>query len=478
MNRAVSRFRQAYRTGLMSTVGDIIPPQPLSLQVVGSRGEINAIEGGAITSSNQKQVGRTRHYIGTQDVSELYIGYNGFFVDSATAGNGYTCAEVNASNDYIIRTSVVFNGIVKQVKFGGLNQGVVPSGSNLYLSDKLLPSDFGLTVFAKQTEYWIIHEREFAIGQKGMFHQTLANSPVIAGERFMVAPVTAPTQLNNAGELTTANGWVAQSHLWFPYCTIGIPVQPMMAVATFGASIENGVGDGQGDGLNGSGGYFRKSLGNVNGKKIARIHLAKSGETIKSWLANSAKRRHMLDYVNHVMSGHGGNDYTRFETLADTKTRWSAGWALMKAKGARVEHYALSPKSDSTDAYMSLVNQTPRLGYEVNGAWRDAGNAWCKAQVAIDPNLDGFVDLGNAQTPSSNRAIWRVDLGQPTIDGTHPSSVVATAMGFANVDHLEILRSVFEDGVPEPPEPGLRLSDNSSNLNLIGGGRLLLLKGN
>lgn len=451
MNRAVERFRNKMRTGTSMSSGEA----PKKLQVVGSRGEINAIEGGAITASNQKQVGRSRQYLGTQDQSEIYLAFNGYFVDSATAGNGYTCAEVNASNDYIIRASIEINGVIKRVKFGGQNQGTVVSGSPLYISDRLVPADFGLTVFPAQTEMWIKCEREFAVGQKAMFHQTATNNPAITGERFMVAPVTSPTQLDTPGELSTANSWVAQSHLWFPFCVLGVPVKPMVSVCTFGASIENGVNDGQGDGLNGAGGYFRRSLADVNGKKVARIHLAKSGETVKSWLNNSTKRRVMLDYVNHVMSGHGGNDYSTGESLANTQARWLQAWELMKAKGAWVEHYALSPKSDSTDAYATVMNQTPRNGYATGGAWRDAGNQWCAAQVGVNPNLNAFVDLGEYQTDVVYKDRWRTDLGKPTDDGTHPNAPIASIMAEYNVSHLQSLITAYEKTVapvvPQPP---------------------------
>lgn len=417
----------------------------LPLQIVGSRGEINAIEGGATTSTNVKQTGRSRHYIGSQDVSELRIGFNGFFVDSATAGNNYTCLELDATNSYIIRVAIEIGSTVKRMTFdGGAIQATINPGTLLKLTDAIKPSEFGLQVFSKQTQIWIRCEREFVVGQKGMFHQTASNSPVITGESYFVGATTATSQLMNTGALTTTGGWTQQAHVWLPYCIIGRPVKPMFAAITFGASIENGIGDGQGDGLNGAGGYMRRMLANVNGNKIARLHLAKSGETVKSWVNNSAKRRHMLQYCNHIFSGHGGNDYSTGETLANTQTRWSQAWALMKSTGAYVEHYALSPKTDSTDAWATLANQTPRTGYATGGAWRDAGNSWCLSQVSPTGNLNNFVNLSTAQVDSVQTAKWRVDLGQPCTDGTHPSSVITAAMAALNTSHIQTLINNWE----------------------------------
>lgn len=419
-------------------------PSPLALQVVGSRGEINAIEGGATTSTNVKQTGRSRHYIGTQDVADLRVGFNGFFVDAATSGNFQTCAELNASNDYTLRIALEVNGVSKRMTFnGGQLETVVAAGSALVLTDPILPSEFGLQAFPAQQEIWVRAEREFVVGQKGMFHQTASNNPTITGESYFVGATSATSRLTDTGALSTTGGWTQQAHVWLPYCILGTPKKKMLAAATFGASIENGVNDGQGDGLNGAGGYMRRMLANVSGKKVARIHLAKSGETVKSFVSNSAKRRQMLQYVNHVFSGHGGNDYSTSETLANTQTRWTTAWGYMKAFGAFVTHFALSPKTNSTD-WSTLEGQTPRAGFEVGGAWRDAGNTWCAGQVAADPNLDQFIDLGNVQTAVTARDKWRIDLGQPTTDGTHPNAVIAAAMATEAAGQIETLRASWE----------------------------------
>lgn len=420
--------------------------ESLPLQVVGSRGEINAIEGGAITTANQKQLGRSRQYLGTQDASEFRIAYAGFFVDAATSGNGQTAAELNASNDCPIRASVEIDGVVVQATFGGAAQGLIVAGTPLYMSDPILPAAFGLTKFAAGTLAWIKSEREFAVGQKGMFHQTASNNPVIDGERWAAAAVAATSQLATPGPIAVTGGWTAQAHIWHPYALIGRPLRKMMAVATFGASIENGVNDGQGDGLNGAGGYMRRMLG---AQKNARIHLAKSGETARSFIANSAKRRVMLQYVNHILSGHGGNDYSTSRTLAELQADWLTLWGLLRAgaPAAHIEHYALSPKANSTDAYATVANQTPRIGFETGGAYRDPANAWCAAQVASNPNLDAFIDLSAAQVDAVALDKWRVDLGQPTTDGTHPNGVIAAAMAALGAPHIETLRKAYEEGI-------------------------------
>ncbi|OCP21905.1 MULTISPECIES: hypothetical protein [unclassified Ensifer] len=422
------------------------PGGSLPMQVVGFRGELNTVEGAAVTTANLRQVGRSYQMIGTQDVTELRVAFNGFFVEDATVGNGHTCAEVDASNSYYIQAAVEYNDVTKRVTFEGQNEGLVLAGAELYVSDPLLPSEFGLEVFPANAKFWIRTERRLEVGQKGLFHQNALNSPVIAGEAHYVGSAGSTSRLLDTGGLSTEGGWSQQSHVWLPYAVLGVPAAKMFAAAVFGGSIESGVNDGRGNGRNNSGGYMRRALANVDGNKVAaRMLLARSGETAKSFVNNSAKRRQMLAYVNHVLSGHGGEDYSVGETLANTKDRWAQIWQMCKAGAVvHLEHYALSPKTDSTD-WLTLEGQTPRAGFEVGGAWRDAGNAWCAAQVGADLNLDGFVDLGSDQTDPTARDKWRVDLGKPTTDGTHPAAVMAETMAEVNSVHMELLRAAYED---------------------------------
>lgn len=429
-----------------SVAGAAPGPQPLALQIASSRGELMALEATNRTASNLKQTARTRHYTGTQPLSELRVAFGGYFVDSATSANGQTCREVNAANSHIIRCNIELNGVSVPATFAGVRDGVVQPGDPCYMSDPVYPAQFGLTEFAPNTEFYLRAERQYEVGAASMFYQTVTSTTAIPGERFFAGPATAVSQLDAVGEMQAANGWSAQAHLWFPLTFLGRPTKKMMSVITIGASIENGVGDGYGDGLNGSGGYMRKMLANVGGKKIARLHLAKSGETAKSFAANSEKRRYMLQFANHVFSGHGGNDYSTGETLANTQARWLQIWDLCKTETiVHLEHYALSPKSNSTDGWVTVANQSPRPGYEIGGAWRDAGNDWCLAQVAINDSIDGFVNLGASQTDAVRLDLWRADLGKPTDDGFHPNKPIADAMAAANSNHIETLRSSYED---------------------------------
>ncbi|MDX0270890.1 hypothetical protein GOC13_24390 [Sinorhizobium meliloti] len=393
----------------------------------------------ARTSTNNVNFARTRHYIGTADVSELRLVFQAYFVD--------TVGEVDGASGYTIRANVEYNGMSKRVYFGGQRDGFVPAGAAFYQSDSLLPSEFGLSVFPAGAQLWIRAEREYAVGGLPLFHQTVAYTTSITDERYVSGGAGLTTsQLDNVGLVTAGSGgWTAQTHIWLPLCIIGKPVTKMISVGIVGASIENGVGDNTGDGLNGGGGYVRRSLANVGGAKIARISLAKSGETAKVFVGSYAKRAAALAYVTHGLAGYGGNDYSTGETWANTLPRLRQTWAILKAAGVpHVSQFSLHPKTDSSDGWTTVANQTPRAGYSLSGDWFGTGNSTMAADVATDANLDGFIDIRSAQVDATFQDKWRLDLGVPVIDGTHPTAVLAAAMATANATHMSALKAAYQ----------------------------------
>lgn len=411
---------------------------PLPLQVVTTRGEIMTSEASARTASNNVNFARTRHYIGSVDVTELRIVWPGYWVD--------TTGEKNASSSHIIRTNVEFNGMSIRANYNGQRDGTVTPGDPFYISDPVKASDFGLETFPAGAEIWIRAERQYAVGGLPMFHQTTGYTTPLVDERYVSGGAGLTTsQLDNTGLVVAGSGgWTAQTHVWLPLCIIGRPVAPMMAVAVLGASIENGVGDNTGDGSNNGGGYMRRALINVSGKKIARVNLAKSGETAKLFVQSNAKRAAALPYMNHGFLGYGGNDYSTGETWADTLANLTQSWAIVKAAGVDyVEQYALSPKTTSTDSFATVANQTPRAGYTIDGEWFGTGNATLAAAVATNPNLDGFVSLASSQVDATFTDRWKAP-PQPTADGIHPNPVIHTAMAALNVAHIEALRASYE----------------------------------
>jgi hypothetical protein len=367
--------------------------------------------------------------------------FNGYITDSVAG-------ETDIPNAYTIKVNIEANGLSVPIYFeSGNRTGTVNPGVAEYSSDIITPSMFGLTVFPANMQYWVRHEVAVVAGGKFPYARTPNYTNLITGETFWIGGAAAVDQLTPTGDMTAASGWTQNSHLFLPMCMIGRPTKKMMAWVVIGASIEYGAGDNAGDGGNDGGGHIRRALFDLNGKKIARMTLAIGGESAKGFLTTCAKRRQVIKYGTHAISGHGGNDYTNGETLANTLTRLASVWALIKSEGVPyVEQMALSPKtytSNGVTGFDTLVDQTVRPGFETGGAWRDAGNSAMAAAVPTDPNLDGFVDLTAAQVDSVEIAKWKAP-PRSTIDGTHPEAWVHIDMATLNKPHYESLRASYE----------------------------------
>ena len=399
-------------------------PEPLRLQAVATRGEINNARGNAVSTGTQKMTGRSRHYTGSAPLTSLQIGFAGYYVEEVQGSGDQFCLEVDLS-EYTIGVAVEINGGPTIVgTFGGAARGTVPAGSPVVFSDDFLPLT-GLSVIPPFSEIYIRFEKLTAVGGRHGYNNALQSEPVIPGERFFFGPTTAPSRLSGNGPMGDMSGWTAFGGTQLPCAIIGIPAQPMPAYGVVGASIEHGAGEtGRGDGSS-TGGYIRRAM---FADKRPYIGMMKAGESARSFVANSTKRRALFPYATHMLCGHGGNDYSYGLTLANTQTRWAQIWQWAKEAGSHVSQINLSPKTDSSNSWATVAGQTPRAGFGPGGAWKDAGENWIISQVNSNPNLDRFIDLGSSQEDSTAANIWRVDLGQPTTDGTHPTGPVHTAM--------------------------------------------------
>lgn len=408
-----------------------------ALQVVGNRGEIHLGQAGARGSTNNLQVARTRHYLGSQATSELRLAFQDYYINATPAG------EI-AGNGYTARFNIEYNDLSVQGTFGGERDGVIAAGDAIVISDPILPAAFGLSEFPANAQIWIRAEREYAVGAVSQFHRTTAFPTItITGERYMSAAAGTASKLDLTGALVADGGWTAQTHVWVPLAILGRPVAPMMAVAGCGASIEMGVADDDGDGSTTSGGYLRQACFDLDGAglKIARMNLARSSETAAHFVDNNAKRLAILPYITHAFIGYGGGDYTAGSTLAATLTRQATSWAHLKGQGVPfVAQVSMSPKTNSTDSWATVANQTPRTGWAIGAEWYEA-NATLEAAIDTDANLDGFLDLWPTQVDGTATDKWKA---ASTSDGTHPNGTMSVSMATAAKTYLSTLRTAYE----------------------------------
>lgn len=404
---------------LLAVIGDM----PSALRAVGTRAEQHYFRSGALTTTNQRVLMRSRHYI-----AEASGARSMQFVD-----NNYHLADADANGDIIetpnlnpvtMRRAVEYNGQVVQVRWGGQTSIVIQPGT-IVESDPVLPSAFGLTTFPAGAEFFLRTEKVAAVGQNHLWYRNTADSPAVPGDTCLRGTVGAPDLLMNTGVPQAAGDWQLLAVSFLPAAIVGDPVIRGKAMGCIGASIEAGpltTALGSGDGVNGSGGYIRQSFG----KRYAYVNMQRGGESARSYLNNSTLRKQMYKYCDIILCGHGGNDYSGGLTLSSTQDRFRQIWAVMKGEGKKVYQIGLSPKTDSTDSWATVANQTPRPNFQIGGTWRDPMHTYLTSVSGT--LIDGWINMDNSQVDATARDKWRLDLGVPTTDGIHPLANVHGAM--------------------------------------------------
>ncbi|WP_143102921.1 hypothetical protein [Rhizobium sp. NFR07] len=276
-----------------------------ALQAVSMRGDIGRTVGPARTASNNVQVCRTRDYI--SDDAAISGGLVLYF-SAKRVGAG---VEVDG-DAHALRADIEINGVCVAVTFdGGATSKAISNGAVLVPCDPVPPSAFGLAKFEAGTLFWRKVERTFAVGGAPVYWRTQGNTPGIAGENaFSGAAGTAVSKIGVAGAMTTAGSWTALTAFWGPDLVAGVPDGPMRAVYTYGASLEEGQKDNGGDGASGAGGYIRRGLANVGGKKVAGVNVGMGGERADQFVSTSAYRRQLSAFCNIGLNGYGGNDFS------------------------------------------------------------------------------------------------------------------------------------------------------------------------
>jgi hypothetical protein len=441
----------------------------VATQLVGTGGEINRDVSAATGSTNVKRGGRRRSFLGNAETSEMQLMYGNWTTGTDTG-------EANNANSYDLQAHVEINGTTVQVAFGGVTTPVTVAAGDNIISDALLPADFGLVTFPRGLEFYIYSEQEVAEGEVFPTVQNSNYGVAVPGETYLRGTTGATTKIGSNGPIAAGGDWIAGSEVFAPLAILGKPVTPMMAVAVIGASIESGVNSSTGDGnsVSFAGGFNRKALATTGGSiHIPYTMMARASEKASTYVSSSAKRQELYQYITHAITGHGGNDYSGGATLAANLASNRSIHATIRTANpaihiSRLELYA---KTDSTDSWATLVNQTPRTGMETGGAYRDPFN-----EGMADDETAGLIDEFVLFAPgvivdATELDKFRVDI-TATTDGTHPQAAVHAAMATAEAARWEVLRETYEgaytlDAATEAVLAGLAVAPNATRQTLI-----------
>jgi len=392
-------------------------------RIVTNRGEIPTTLTVAGANSLRAETRKLVKF-GNADLQYIQLGYAGFYSASGL--------EVNAGNDQSVQAAI--EGIsggspgVVRVTFGGQSTGTIVNGVALYLSDPIYPSQFGLSKFPKNTSFYVREQRDVTLGQN---HTRGASIASMTGERTYLSDGQSASQLMATGVMSQPTGGSGPARMMGPTVILGKSIgAPDVACIGIGDSIMAGSNDTSApNGNDGSagGGFVQRGLNSVNGRAVPFLQMGVSGTKAVDFVSSMTKRAAYFAYATNLLENFGTNDFensarTAAQVYADRQTIWAAFKAA--AQGSkRVDALPIIPRTNSTDSWATLANQTPRTGYAAtSGAFRDPMNA--NLATALSGGLvDGIIDLNAVIADAGSPDKWIVTgaANFATSDGTHPS---------------------------------------------------------
>lgn len=417
--------RQAAGTGRVRNIK--LTRVPLSpLRVSANRGVLPTVGLTAGANSLRSET-RKLYTLGGEDLNEIRLAWAGFFATATT--------ENTVGNNQAVQAAIEIPGAptpVVRVTFSGNANGQITNGQNIVLSDKVVPSSFGLSVFEAGMSFYVRDQREVTSGQVMSGESETAN---MSGESTQLSNGASPSQLMNSGPLTTPSGGSAQFRRFGPTAVLGRAVSGNgdIAVLDIGDSLVNGADDTNfpnGDDGTSGGGFIKRALRNCNGRSVPHLSMAISGSEGYNFRNNMTRRSDWMAFCTHLVENYGTND---FENSSRTPTQVyedrQSIWATFKSKAQGSKYIGALPillRTTSTNSFIDAVGQTPRTGYEIGGNFKDPMNA--NLQLALSNNfIEELIDINSAASDPSNPEKWKTT-GQsnyPTADGTHPSPALS-----------------------------------------------------
>lgn len=352
------------------------------------------------------------------------VSFTNFYPASGTslAGVGN---DLNIAEAYLIAP----DGTAFQVEVSGSGSFTIANNEDELRSDPIILSGYGDT---DGEDWWI----------KG--HGTIATSGYIPVVNIQVADctdsqtgffITGGTTLSASNVLgpftTTGTGPSYQSVLFKPMLK-GYPVDANhQAVIAFGDSMTDGDGDNTSNGIYGRGQLQRATTISTGQKRIACANFAKSGSSFQMAVDNTQFDIH-IQTATIGWNSYGTNNVDP-NSLAQMQSYDDALNAKLTAGGVTtILRQELAMRTNSTDDWATLVNQTP-----INANWNTGGkvkqfNDGLAADVGV--TITEVVSYSRIRE-ATNYTLWPI----PKLynaDSTHLNTNGAQTMGYENRAYL------------------------------------------
>jgi hypothetical protein len=193
------------------------------------------------------------------------------------------------------------------------------------------------------------------------------------------------------------------------------------AFGIMGDSIAWGQGDITSVGPKGGSGYLSRALDN----KWPWFKVAVGGTTAVQMATNSGNAQWnsllakilVTDWINE----YGGGDLRVGSSVAATETAFQTLYGMFGS--ARTGQTTVLPRTDSTDGYATVANQTPKT----DGNWANEVTLNTDIRAGL-PNVDYVLESSDRVSSAHNSRVW-IAPPVPNIDGVHPNSYLANLTG-------------------------------------------------
>jgi lysophospholipase L1-like esterase len=384
--------------------------------------------GGYVTSatSQQSTTGTARvPYYACVAATDLRLLYTNWILSSIS--------DADPASSLTISASIEYSGTIYRVTFAGATTVTVNPGGSV-TSDPL-----GLDVPAGA----LLYVRTFTSGAN-WYGNRAANVSGFGG-------FTSTTDLTAPGSAAISDV-TSFTNLIGPAAILGLPLTtglPAPSVLGVGDSIMWGYGDQAGTGVGGVntsntnfgfGGFIARA---ANGH-AGLINIGVASDTAQNFLtaAGHLRRMSVARHCGTAVCNYGRNDLTGGRTLAQVQADLIAVWTMLAQRRLRVFQTTITPRTTSTDAWLTTTNQTPGTGEAsrvllndwlragapiASGAAVAVGTSGAVLAGSVGHPLSGYFETADAVESARNSGLWAAAANVRTAaDGAFASGTTVT----------------------------------------------------
>jgi lysophospholipase L1-like esterase len=388
--------------------------QQLLLKPVGFR-DTSPIYSPARDNTNQTGTSRVQFFPQVK-CQDIVLAYSNYYVASSTSTPN--------TNSINVKVSLEVNGVLIPVFFNGRRTVTIDGGATIY-SDPIgciiSPTD---SVFVRT--YW-------DAGTGGYIPCNV--NLVQININGVQDGVTYGSDLTDSGTVTNT----ASANSYGPRGFYGIPLNMQKSYLLVGDSIIDGTGDTMR--LLGNTGFAAIALFNA---KIGSTKISTPGETAQNFLTKLPCRAPLIKNHTAVICDYGINDINGGVTLANLQSYLLSIWRYFATRGLAVYQTTITPKTTSTDLYMTTANQT----VSANESVRLAINSWLRdtspngAVAQSGGSLARVLDTAAAVETNGKWNVYATPIYSGTVSSAGTNYIVdnSLAIGLRQLDNAAVIK--------------------------------------